>query len=420
VGIIDVDPAYHESYVYGNVFYNTDSQGLNMFTYDSGGIQGQPRNGTLYFYNNTVVNVADQATRYYTDLFALPSQAEVAQWGVQDVLDCRNNVLVAAPVTSGATGTQVLVLPYGSTNFAGTITGTNTLIYGDKEGHNNPGFVSLTATNFQLLSSARAIDAAGPQADAVLATGYTPTSVYVDPTNSALRQVNGLRLDLGAFEGTSTNVSGPLCTLTVSNGFGGGGFPAGAVVPVAAYAAPAGEAFAGWTNFGVSNGGYPGATLVMPGSNVLVTATYTNLPVPTNYVLTVVNGTGAGTYLPGTVVTITADTAPAGQTFASWSGYAVEQQCGDDDVDDADGTGDGAGGLCGGVHVQPDGDQRVGRGQLCAGDGGDGDGDGERGADGGFVHGLDGLWRGECLSDEYDADDAGHGCDAGGELSLDE
>ena len=35
-----------------------------MVRYDALGIEGQPRNGTLYFYNNTIVNHADRAQRW--------------------------------------------------------------------------------------------------------------------------------------------------------------------------------------------------------------------------------------------------------------------------------------------------------------------------------------------------------------------
>ncbi|MCW3097155.1 MAG: hypothetical protein JWL77_2773 [Chthonomonadaceae bacterium] len=43
----------------------------------------------------------------------------------------------------------------------------------------------------------------------------------------------------------------------------------------------------------------------------------------TTHVLTVVNGSGSGTYAPGTVVTITANAPPAGQSFAMWTGATV-------------------------------------------------------------------------------------------------
>ena len=346
IGIIDADPAYRTNFVYGNVFYNPPTgPGLTMFIYDSNGIQGQPRNGTLYFYNNTVVNYANQSSRFYTQMFDLPNHAEVMQWNVHDVVDCRNNIFAALPVTTGSQptagsllgsddsamnfgtnwvtpGTQIIALPYGLTNFFGTVTGTNQLIFGDKQGLNNPGFVSVAAANFQLLSSSRAIDAAGPQSPAVFASPNNLIYQYVYPTNFQIRAVNGSGLDLGAFEGTSTNFTGPQFTLTVSNGFGSGSFPTNATVPIAAIT-PARQAFAGWTGYAVADPSSVGTTLTMPASNLTVTATFTNLPVPTYFPLTVVSGTGSGSYLPGTVVTITANTPPVGETFTGWSGYPV-------------------------------------------------------------------------------------------------
>jgi hypothetical protein len=44
---------------------------------------------------------------------------------------------------------------------------------------------------------------------------------------------------------------------------------------------------------------------------------------PATYALTVVNGSGSGTYAAGRVVTITANTPPAGQAFVNWSGATV-------------------------------------------------------------------------------------------------
>ena len=47
-------------------------------------------------------------------------------------------------------------------------------------------------------------------------------------------------------------------------------------------------------------------------------------PHPSTYTLTVVNGIGGGSYKAGTVVTITANPAPAGQSFLDWTGAAVK------------------------------------------------------------------------------------------------
>ncbi|MBQ6520142.1 MAG: BspA family leucine-rich repeat surface protein [Anaerolineaceae bacterium] len=51
----------------------------------------------------------------------------------------------------------------------------------------------------------------------------------------------------------------------------------------------------------------------------VVSAVYTILPVPKSYTVTVENGTGSGSYTAGTVVSITADAAPAGETFDRWT-----------------------------------------------------------------------------------------------------
>jgi hypothetical protein len=347
LGVIDTDPAYHTNFIYGNVFLNTtNSSGLTMFVYDSLGIQGQPRNGTLYFYNNTVVNYADQSRRYYTDIFQLPTHDEVTAWNVHDTLDCRNNIFASIPATPGGTPSEIgllgsddssvnfgvnwispstdpLSLPYGSTNFFGAMTGANLLIAGDKNGLNNPGFVNPALTNFYLLDSSPAIDAAGPQSPFVLASPNNVVEEYVSIANGQLRSVNGMGLDLGAFEGSSTNYSGHLHSVTVNGGFGGGNFPSNATVPVAAQPAPFGQAFAGWTGYPVADSSSIGTTFTMPATNVALTATFTNLPVPVDFTLTVVNGSGGGLYLPGAVQSITADAPPSGETFTGWSGFPV-------------------------------------------------------------------------------------------------
>ena len=50
----------------------------------------------------------------------------------------------------------------------------------------------------------------------------------------------------------------------------------------------------------------------------IVSATYGPGP-PTTYALTMVNGTGGGTYAAGATVTVTANAPPAGQVFSTWT-----------------------------------------------------------------------------------------------------
>jgi hypothetical protein len=106
-------------------------------------------------------------------------------------------------------------------------------------------------------------------------------------------------------------------TLTVGYGTGSGQYAAGTRVTIAANAPPtAGEIFAGWSGATVASPTATSTTLIMPAANTSVIATYGNT-------LTVVNGTGSGTYAAGTVVTITANSPPAGESFSIWSGATV-------------------------------------------------------------------------------------------------
>jgi Divergent InlB B-repeat domain len=107
-------------------------------------------------------------------------------------------------------------------------------------------------------------------------------------------------------------------TLTVTNGSGGGSYSAGAVVTITANAPPAGQLFQKWTGATVANASAPSTTLTMPAANTTVTANYAPA-----YTLTVVSGTGSGSYLAGTAVNISANPPAAGQVFASWTGATV-------------------------------------------------------------------------------------------------
>jgi hypothetical protein len=113
-------------------------------------------------------------------------------------------------------------------------------------------------------------------------------------------------------------------TLTVVKGTGSGTFAAGASVTISANPAPAGQVFKSWTGATFANPVAPTTTLVMPATNLTVTATYTSAPPPvTQYTLTVVNGSGSGTFSAGTTATISANTPPTGQVFKGWLGATV-------------------------------------------------------------------------------------------------
>jgi hypothetical protein len=75
------------------------------------------------------------------------------------------------------------------------------------------------------------------------------------------------------------------------------------------------HAFAGWSGSPVANSNSPTTWLVMPAANASVTANFVQ---GISYTLTVLNGAGSGTYVPGANVSISAS-APAGQQFAYWT-----------------------------------------------------------------------------------------------------
>ena len=69
-------------------------------------------------------------------------------------------------------------------------------------------------------------------------------------------------------------------SLTVSNGYGGGNFGAGTIITLTASNAPSGKIFVGWIGTGINNTTSPTTTFIMPTSNALATAVFSNLPAP--------------------------------------------------------------------------------------------------------------------------------------------
>ena len=110
-------------------------------------------------------------------------------------------------------------------------------------------------------------------------------------------------------------------TLTVVHGSGGGFYLTNSTVSISANAAPAGEVFDNWTGAAVADPFSATTSLIMPSSNVTVTAVYGSAP-PT-FLLTVVNGTGSGSYAAGANVPITANAPPAGEVFLNWIGAVM-------------------------------------------------------------------------------------------------
>jgi hypothetical protein len=107
----------------------------------------------------------------------------------------------------------------------------------------------------------------------------------------------------------------------VNSGTGSGSYEAGTVVNISANTAPFGQTFDKWTGStsGIADVNSATTTYTMGSAAATITATYKALP-PTTYTLTVNSGIGGGSYTAGTVVNISANTAPSGQTFDKWTG----------------------------------------------------------------------------------------------------
>jgi hypothetical protein len=110
--------------------------------------------------------------------------------------------------------------------------------------------------------------------------------------------------------------------LTVVNGSGSGNYAAGAVVNITA-STISGQYFTNWSGSNIANANAATTTVTMPAGNLTVTANFANNS-PATYVLTVVNGTGSGTYNPDAVVSISANpNLAANGSFTNWSGANI-------------------------------------------------------------------------------------------------
>lgn len=160
--VLGQEPSYLETFVYGNTILN---DGLTGSIIHYGGDLGDYRKGTLYFYNNTVVAINDQARKWRHILFQIEPGSKV---------DFRNNIVYSKSATAGATpSTMVLsgsdgmfnigqnwvspgtMTTRGDEYYTGTYSGASNLITIPK---NDPGFVDLPGGDYRLKSNSGAID----------------------------------------------------------------------------------------------------------------------------------------------------------------------------------------------------------------------------------------------------------------------
>jgi hypothetical protein len=192
---IQSDPAYRQTFVYGNVLMEHDAAGNRQITHYGGdnGTTSTYRKGTLFFYNNTMVSYRTDRTT----LFRLSTNDERA--------DVRNNVfyVTAAGDTLSlldATGTLDLthnwfkpgrVATFGT--LSGAINDDGTSVEGS-----SPGFRDEPGQDFGLATGSACVNAGTAPAPAALPE-HDVSHEYVKHQASRPRSSDGV-LDIGAFE----------------------------------------------------------------------------------------------------------------------------------------------------------------------------------------------------------------------------
>lgn len=185
------DPSYFKTFVYGNVVLeHNDAFQSQVVHYggDSGDVS-RYRQGTLYFYNNTVITERTGIT------YLFRPQAD------GEAVDCRNNIVYVTAAQgrnlhvwdgSGTVSISHNWLPTGFTGGA-AVTDDGTSVTGAA-----PGFVNLAGQDLHLAQGSSCINA-GTALAADCLPDYAVTRQYVKHQSSEPRPADGT-IDIGAFE----------------------------------------------------------------------------------------------------------------------------------------------------------------------------------------------------------------------------
>jgi hypothetical protein len=223
------EPDYHNTYVYGNVLINPPSGPVTPIHYGGDHCDYEIyRRGNLHFFNNTFVNIADQSQKYRTSLFFFPVSnyfsgppwCTVSPASFDESLIARNNIIYNAPLTSGATPSELYLLQtdllsthsfqnnFISTGFQNGFSGVwdfsanqykpfianvaHTQTF--SPALNNPGFLDIDAYDFHLNANAFCRDLGTSSINPHLVSHE-----YINHQNFIIRYNDGF-IDLGALE----------------------------------------------------------------------------------------------------------------------------------------------------------------------------------------------------------------------------
>jgi len=173
-----------------------------------GGDCGVPdvyRNGTLYFYYNTVAITATKTNVWSMRLFDLSlNTANVSLWNnVIHLQGDSNFSLMNEHGQAFFEGTNWITngwLEGRNSSFDGSVTTNGTLLTGSA-----PGWKDLANEDFNLAETSPCLDKALPLPD-VITADHDMTQMYVPPTGVTARTPAGAAMDLGAFEATGSQV----------------------------------------------------------------------------------------------------------------------------------------------------------------------------------------------------------------------
>ncbi len=200
------DPAYGQTYVYGNLFDFTPAAGhsTNVVLYGGdSGVTAHYRQGTLYFYNNTMAVKGDAGHGIYPETFLFNLQIPSA------VADVKNNIFYASPSTVGAAGKiQVMAYGQGTVNMANNWVSPNAAQYW--VGHLSGAVVNGWNTNIGNNNAPLFVDEAqhdyrpaigSPLINAGNGLGSLNATVLpvAQPGPVRVRKQDGM-IDIGAFE----------------------------------------------------------------------------------------------------------------------------------------------------------------------------------------------------------------------------
>jgi hypothetical protein len=192
------DPSYHETHVYGNVIVDI-GQGTNPAMVHYGGDSGnydRYRRGTLYFYNNTVVNMRprnsnqaifqldkiDQKVVATNNIFYFTSENAYLKGSSNGTYEINNNWIVA----HWKLGREENELTETKVSINGMLTGES------------PGFISFDNQDFRLAAGSACINVGSPLHPKVQSK-HDVLFQYVKHQSAEKRPQDG-KMDIGAYE----------------------------------------------------------------------------------------------------------------------------------------------------------------------------------------------------------------------------